>query len=304
MSTGENNVIQGRFICEEHEEYGGLGLRPLAMPNADPLPGMTVAHDLLEHFPGDDGGVEAEFMALGACYFLRHESGWVANKRAGMGFESRDASDDFSGDFMDLYRHVAHENFSLTDPGTELPIECEHTEEMLASIVRKGLALTREELADACDDDSEELHMFCSTQTGERILGWLRRGYRKATERFEGHDAYTLAESVFGEIETRLDNWLKSAEEGTEIEVTIDLDNYSVSIESVMGEGETDYCDECDGTGELDGEDEGNFHDCPEGCAEEGKDDCKGCAGKGYIAPPVKCHCDEGEISLEYRETI
>lgn len=302
MTNGRNNVISKRFIVEEHTEYGGLGLRPLDMPNADPLGGMTVAHDLLEHFPGDDGGVEAEFMALGACYFLRHESGFVNGQYGG----NRDAADAFSGDFMELYRHIAHEGFSLTDPGPEAPIECEYTETALNGIVRKGLALTREEIADACDDDSDELHTFCSTQTGERILGWLRRGYRKATERFENVDAYSLAEVVFKGVETRIDNYLKSDPmEGTEIEVTIDLSTLEFSMESVMGEGETDYCDVCDGTGERDGEDVGNYHDCPEGCTEAGKDDCEGCKGVGYACPSVPCDsCDDGEISLEYRESI
>jgi hypothetical protein len=303
-----DNIIIGRFICEEHEEFGSLGLRPLAMPEADPLPGMTVAHDLLEHFPGDDGGVEAEFMALGAAYWLRHESGYVKNQRSRAGLtdhSDRDAADDFSGDFMELYRHIAHEGFSLSDPGTEPAIECEYTEENLAAIVRKGLALTRTEIGDYCDDDSDELHTFCSTETGDRILGWLRRGYRKATERYEGQDAYSIAEVVFNGIEERIDEYLKGdPSEGTEIEVEIDLSDLSFTIETVIGEGETDYCDDCDGTGELNGEDEGNFHDCPEGCVEEGNDSCTGCAGKGYIAPPVKCHCDEGEVSLEYRESL
>ncbi len=297
-------MISKRFVVEEHEEYGGLGLRPADVPNADPLGGMTVAHDLLEHFPGDDGGVEAEFMALGACYFLRHESGFVNQQYGG----NRDAADAFSGDFMELYRHVAHENFTLLDPGAEAPIECEYTEDALSAIVRKGLALTREEIADsigADEDEEEELHMFCSTQTGERILGWLRRGYRKATERFADVDAYSLAEVVFKGIETRIDDYLKGEPmAGTEVEIEVNLSTLEFSIETVIGEGETDYCDECDGTGELDGEDEGNFHDCPEGCTEAGKDDCTGCAGKGYIAPSVACHCDDGEISLEYREAI
>lgn len=57
----------------------------------------------------------------------------------------------------------------------------------------------------------------------------------------------------------------------------------------------TVYCPECDGEGELDGEDHGNYHDCPEGCTEAGKDDCTGCKGKGYIAPPVKCGICDGE---------
>jgi hypothetical protein len=242
-------------------------------------------------------------MALGACFFLRHESGYVASRT----HTNRDPAEIFDGDFVELYRHIAHEGFSLMDPGPEAPIEDENTDCVLRRIVRAGLKLTREEIAEACADDSdEELHTFCSTQSGERILGWLRRGYRKATERFEHCDAFTIAESVFGDIETRIDNYLKGdPTEGTEIQIDIDLSDLTVTIESVMGEGETDYCDVCDGTGERDGEDVGNYHDCPEGCAEAGKDDCEGCKGVGYVCPSVPCDsCDDGEVSLEYREAI
>lgn len=58
-----------------------------------------------------------------------------------------------------------------------------------------------------------------------------------------------------------------------------------------IGNMTTKNCTECGGTGELDGESEGNLHDCPEGCTEAGNYGCAGCAGKGYIAPLVKCHC-------------
>lgn len=296
--------ITGRFICEEHTAFGELGLRPLAMPEADPLSGMTVAHDMLEHFPDDDGGVEAEFMALGASYWLRCESGYNESRSR----VDRDQAENIAADFPELFRHIRDEGFTLHDPGPVEPIEDEHTDDALRRCARLGVEETEQQETYQTDDGEELDEMlvaFCSYQSVERITGWLRKGYVRATERFEDHDAFTLAETVFGTIEKRLDDWLKSdAVEGTEVEVTIDLENYDVLIESVIGEGETDYCDDCDGTGELDGEAEGNFHDCPEGCTEEGNADCKGCAGKAYIAPPVKCHCDEGEISLEYRETI
>lgn len=295
-----DNIITGRFICEEHDGYGTLGLRPLAMPEADPLSGMTVAHDLLEHFPGDDGGVEAEFMALGASYWLRCESGYNESRSR----VSRDQAENIAADFPELFRHIRDEGFTLTDPGHVEPIEDTSTDDALRRCAQMGVDETEQEETYQGNVDPE-LTTFCLNASVERITGWLRKGYRRATERFDGHDAFTLSETVFGTIEKRLDDWLKTGDcEGVEIEITIDLENYHVSIETVSGEGETDYCDECDGTGELDGEDEGNFHDCPEGCIEEGNDDCKGCAGKGYIAPPVKCHCDEGEISLEYRESI
>lgn len=294
-------MITGRFICEEHTDFGSLGLRPLAVPDADPLVGMTVAHDMLEHFPGDDGGVEAELMALGASFWLRCESGYNDSRST----VKRDQAENIAADFVELYNHI-NDGFSLNDPGNVEPIEDEYADEGLRRCARMGVDETKQEMTyqDEEDELPEELVEFCSDESVRRITGWLRKGYRKATERYEGHDAYTLAESVFRVIEERLDNWLKVAEEGTEIEVTVDLENYNVTIETVIGEGETDYCDECEGTGELDGEDEGNYHDCPEGCTEAGKDDCKGCHGKGYIAPPVKCNCDDGEISLEYRELI
>ncbi|GAF95381.1 unnamed protein product, partial [marine sediment metagenome] len=246
----------------------------------------------------------AEFMALGASYWLRCESGYNESRSR----VSRDQAENIAADFPELFRHIRDEGFTLTDPGNVEPIEDEYTDEALQRCARMGVDTVDQEETYQYDDDDERcevLDAFCSDQTVERITGWLRKGYVRATERFEHHDAFTLAETVFNTIEERLDDWLKRGEgEGTEVEITIDLENYHVSIETVIGEGETDYCDECDGTGELDGEDEGNFHDCPEGCIEEGNDDCKGCAGKGYIAPPVKCHCDEGEISLEYRESI
>ena len=46
--------IKMAFAIEMHEDYGTVGLRPVNVPHADPLPGMATAHDMLEHFPGDD----------------------------------------------------------------------------------------------------------------------------------------------------------------------------------------------------------------------------------------------------------
>jgi hypothetical protein len=247
-------------------------------------------------------------MALGAIYWLRGESGWSAQKNP-MG--NSDPAENLSSDFIDLYRHVAHEGFTLQDPGNVEPIECEDTDDMLGRIARKGMAATREEESYNTDEDAdedEELSLWCSDQSIERAHGWLRKGYREATERYDGIDAYSLAECVFEVIEKRVSDWLQNrAEEGMILDVEVDLSNYSVTIEAGYGDGsESEYCPECEGEGELDGEDHGNYHDCPEGCTEEGKDDCKGCAGKGYIAPPVKCdHCDgEGEVPVIYREAI
>lgn len=92
----------------------------------------------------------------------------------------------------------------------------------------------------------------------------------------------------------------------------IDLDTLSVTMEAGYGEdGDLRECDECNGSGELDGEAEGNYHDCPgaalgtcDPC--EPKADCPDCDGKGYVTPPVKCDaCDgSGDVDATYRESI
>lgn len=42
------------FVCKTHDEYGGLGWALKSKPHFEPLPGMTVAHDVMEHFPRDN----------------------------------------------------------------------------------------------------------------------------------------------------------------------------------------------------------------------------------------------------------
>jgi hypothetical protein len=298
--------ITGEFACEIHEEYGELGLRPAWMPNADPYSGMAVAHDLLEHLPGDDGGVEAEFQALGAAYWLRGESGYFGSR----GWGNADPIANLSSDFVELYRHLAHEDFTLYAPPSTEPLEDESADENLRRIARDGCNLVREEESYSYDDKDEEdseLTAFCCTETQERIHGWLRIGYRRAVERFEGIDAFTLAQSVFAEIEKRADNWLKgTAEEGMVLAVRIDLDRLSVSMEAGYGVVEHEDCPDCDG-GTVEGAPD--WEDCErcKGGTARGSQHCKACDGEGCfnVAKREKCETCNGEGEIPpYREEI
>jgi len=68
LADNQEGATMKRYTFEvaEHEEYGSLGFKPSWYPKGDPLGGMAVAHDILEHFPKDDGSAEGEYMALGA----------------------------------------------------------------------------------------------------------------------------------------------------------------------------------------------------------------------------------------------
>jgi len=124
--------ITKTFVIEEHEEFGGLGLRPVDVPHADPLGGMATAHDMLEHFPGDDGGVEAELMALGATIFVRAEPGYFHNR-----IGNPDPAKNLAADFPEIARHDIHEGFGLRDPGRTCRVE-DCAEGMITDAVREA----------------------------------------------------------------------------------------------------------------------------------------------------------------------
>ncbi len=220
-------MVSGRFVVEEHEEYGSVGLRPVWMPDADPLGGMAAAHDILEHFPDDDGSIAAEFQALGAMYFLRGETGYMNHRGNTIPPEGH-----IGGDVVEMFRHYAHEGFDFLEPdsysGHGLP---DSVRAVFNSAVQRGFdEICSEEFPDGDAEASEVFRAF----RGHRkdIAEWLRRGYRRATERYSGIDPYTLAHSVFNEIETRVGAFLDCGEEheGQSVEILVDLENFDVSI--------------------------------------------------------------------------
>lgn len=223
--------ITGTFICELNPEYGDLGLRPLDMPHADANGGMAVAHDLLEHFPGDSGSIADELMALGASYLLRGQTDYY--QRTG---NVNPPEKHLASDFEELYMHFSTEGFPVGDPGNVEPVDDEDAEETFQSAVEIGM----DNIVDIFDfnedaEDGEEsessqlLATFTSDEYRARMLGWLRRGYQRAVERFEGVDVNDLAYTVFTEIEEKANKWLNhDAEEGMTLDVEIDLEEISV----------------------------------------------------------------------------
>jgi len=98
-----------RFAVAEHAEFGGLGLVPKWYPTGDPLGGMAAAHDILEHFPNDDGSTEGELQALGAAIWVRGEGGVTFDSHGGRYF---DLERDIPADFPEIWRHHAERHNS------------------------------------------------------------------------------------------------------------------------------------------------------------------------------------------------
>jgi hypothetical protein len=200
--------IRKSFRVERHEEFDTLGVRPLDMPHADPLSGMAAAHDMLEHFPGDDGSIADEFQALGAAIYVRGIPGYFASGRG-----NPDAAENIGSDFEELYRHWAHEGFRLTDPGRTQALSCERAEKILQAAVNYGFKRVRYN-----SGDMAECRGFISKHARRCIVGWMRKGYRRAAKRYTHTQDWRVC-WTFQLIEARVDKLLAMASEGDQLDV-------------------------------------------------------------------------------------
>ena len=190
--------LTARFQLRMHEEYGSLGLSMVSRQWADPLGGMAAAHDMLEHFARDRGTVEEELMALGASLHVR---------RANVRWFDR-ASDNIGSDFRDQSRYLADSGREeLDDPGRTRATEID-------SIVRDAVEYARKDWSYGSDDETPPLLM-----DAERIVGWFRKGYRKAKARYRNIDEQALW-YTFSRIEGEAERAIKRMDEGEIVTIT------------------------------------------------------------------------------------
>lgn len=203
------------FIAAEHEEYGGIGWSPVWVRDADPcLSGMTVAHDILEHFPSAGADVIGELQAIGAMFYIRGVGGYwhqINHMRPDPGYHA-------SADIPDIFRHVVDES---------MPFECpkggrRRLSEEIEDWIGDGLADT-EEIRDI--DFPIEWESFKS-----HAARWIRIGYRRAVRRYRGIDPYSIS-TLFLKIQKGIDSTLREEVwPGMELTVSLDIQNQTVRI--------------------------------------------------------------------------
>lgn len=189
--------LTARFQLRTHEEYGSPGLAMVNRPWADPFGGMAAAHDMLEHFARDRGTVEEELMALGAALYVR---------RANTRWFDR-ASENIGSDFRDQSRYLGDSGRTeLDDPGRTRASEID-------SIVHDAVEYAK---LDASYDGDETPPLLMDP---ERIVGWFRKGYRKAKARYRGIDQQALWHTFF-RIEEAAERAIKRMDEGEIVTIT------------------------------------------------------------------------------------
>lgn len=200
------------FVCAEHKEFGSHGWRLKSQPDFDPLGGMAVAHDCLEHFT-DSAEPADEFLALGASLYIRDGS-YHSRK----GKWDTNPGHHLAADLPDIMRHVTVEGYGLPPaPRTRA------TDEYLESDIDSMYSEYRKNIRDECD--SKDLRL--SAETARSIRSYMRIGYRRAQRRYPDR---WKAQNLFCNIEDAADKYLKLAAEGAILKVRINFKTLDYTV--------------------------------------------------------------------------
>lgn len=201
-----------KFEKVEHPEYGEYGWR-MINTNMDPLGGMGVAHDCLEHFGESDVTLSSELVALGASLFTRQD--YYSAK----GKFYTDPGKHVSSDLVEIMNCVARGENIVTPSKTYRDSGCDD------QITIALLECTKELREDVCMAEALTLLHVESN----KIRSWLRIGYRKAKLRYRGHSNWDVT-NLFMQIEDTADKYLRSAEVFEQLVVRVNYKGLTADI--------------------------------------------------------------------------
>lgn len=202
-----------KFTVASHEDYGSIGFRPAWYPAGDPLGGMAVAHDILEHFPKDDGSPEGEYQALGASLYIR-----------GNGDDPRNLSpeESIAADLSTVWDVLVNrERRSFVEP-------CASSKD--ADLMKRARLAVSYWVSEAKAEYSQDEKSQPDFISQERVACWIAKGYRRAAARYRGISRDMLLWDLFKPIEEQADKALKRAEEGMILTVLVDISNRGVRV--------------------------------------------------------------------------
>src|SRR5690606_15961099 len=185
-----------KLVYGEDPEYGGIGLRPAEHPEFNYLQGMSVAHDLLEHFPSDKGTLADEFMALGASLYVRGHDYYAAKGRSDANAESNIAAD-----LINMFNYWQSGQFPegplFSAPKTKRIPEEDFDKKRYLDEAYKYIGSDIEE-----ENESEYKKFVKAT------IPWLEKGYWKAATRYRKINRSFLPE-FFIHIENTIDEGIR-----------------------------------------------------------------------------------------------
>ncbi|MFP3609231.1 hypothetical protein SB778_03840 [Paraburkholderia sp. SIMBA_050] len=207
-------MIVRKFVLKEHRETGFVGWRPSWLPHFDPMEGLGVAHDTLEHMGRDKGTVEEEFMAFGAIVWIREGGGWFQRHSP----HQPDVATQMEGDFAENAHYL--DGMKLRAAPATRRLDEDWAESAIERCVEQGMRLLRSEFPGISHlIEPQDAHSY------------MRMGYRRTARRFAHTSEWRIAE-LFDRIASRASRELENAEdEGAELIVRVDTRRHQVHVE-------------------------------------------------------------------------
>jgi hypothetical protein len=173
----------------ERGEYGAGFLLANAPDDFTPGGGLTIAHDVLEHFPKDSGQVHEEAMAFGAILWIRGMNGFFTRNSPGY---------NMSVDIAMQFRE-----FGDCIPFTKRVNLTEDVDSEIFEWIEEGIKLAWKEMAHLDEDmvdKKAEFDVWC-----ENWRKWCLYGYKKVQQRYKSVESWNLMQ-VFQDIMEAVDN--------------------------------------------------------------------------------------------------
>lgn len=206
-------AITREFKYREWEGVGVMGLIPTWFEGADPTDGRGVAHDLLEHFKGDETPTEGELLALGSFLLLRGETGVVQSAyRPLMG-----------GDLQAVMVEMVENHYPVPRLFLTRALP-EFAEGMLQDALDHAYQDVETELKERLSEEVAKEHIEQLRAARPAFTSWVRRGYRKAQTRYKGCDTFTVGEYLFSRVQKLVDSLVRSGHLWPEAKVRISAD--------------------------------------------------------------------------------
>lgn len=215
-------MITKKFTCKMHADHGTLGWVMNTMPHFDPVPGMAVAHDCLEHLTRRVG-FEGEMEAFGVALFIRHGGGYWQERQTGRHPSKATWSYNTSDEIAEFLARDAQ--MVVAKPPRTALLEDDDAEEQISEMLVKALASFHDEFAECYGfEDTPETEV---KECLARAAGWIRRGWLKADRKYSANP-YDLA-YMFGKIEEEVDA-IRNPQEGDTLTVKFARDNVDYSV--------------------------------------------------------------------------
>ena len=217
-------MLNRQFKYEHDDERGLTGWIPVDMAGANAMDNFGVAHDVMEHLPNDDveTSTHAELMALGACILVRVENNWWVNNN----LNRDDPSDILGYDIEEICNYICAGSQILGDPGKSYKIRDEVVEELIDDIARTGINLF---LKNVAKHEPNNYEKFKNLLNPDFVIGWLRKGYRKAVKRYSNLCTFELGE-IYTKISREVEKTSIHAEVGNILSVNISIKQGHVKV--------------------------------------------------------------------------